>query len=158
MELDHSGPVTDCAFSPDNQYLAVADANRLVTLYGLPGYEVITLKRKGTGTSICQTFTDQAIVFTVALVCIDNESVKSLLLADPSISPSIWSHPIDFYWLVRGVTSQSLVISLGWGTKKGRRIWKSWTLVSICLDLLSLDGFFALILLVNSIFLFVTGG
>ena len=42
MELDHSGPITDCAFSPDNQYLAVADANRLVTLYGLPSYEVIT--------------------------------------------------------------------------------------------------------------------
>jgi WD40 repeat protein len=43
MELDHSGPITDCAFSPDNQYLAVADANRLVTLYGLPSYEVIYL-------------------------------------------------------------------------------------------------------------------
>ena len=40
MELDHSGPVVDLAFSPDNQYLAVADANRLVTLYRLPGYEV----------------------------------------------------------------------------------------------------------------------
>ncbi|XP_057373517.1 LOW QUALITY PROTEIN: actin-interacting protein 1-like [Daphnia carinata] len=40
MELDHSGPITDCAFSPDNQYLAVADANRLVTLYRLPGFEV----------------------------------------------------------------------------------------------------------------------
>ena len=42
MELDHGGPITDCAFSPDNQYLAVADANRLVTLYRLPGFEVIS--------------------------------------------------------------------------------------------------------------------
>ena len=40
MQLDHGGPITDCAFSPDNQYLAVADANRLVTLYRLPGFEV----------------------------------------------------------------------------------------------------------------------
>lgn len=41
MELPHGGPITDLAFSPDHQYLAVADANRLVTLYRLPGYEVM---------------------------------------------------------------------------------------------------------------------
>ena len=41
MELDHSGPIVDLAFSPDHQYLVVADANRLVTLYRLPGFEVV---------------------------------------------------------------------------------------------------------------------
>ncbi len=54
MELDHSGPITDCAFSPDNQYLAVADANRLVTLYGLPSYEVIYFRKLNK--NMCQTF------------------------------------------------------------------------------------------------------
>lgn len=40
MELQHGGPITDCAFSPDHQYLVAADANRRVILYRLPGYEV----------------------------------------------------------------------------------------------------------------------
>jgi len=41
MELPHGGPVTDCAFSPDHQYLVACDANRRVILYRLPGYEVV---------------------------------------------------------------------------------------------------------------------
>lgn len=44
MELEHGGPIVDVSFSPDNQYLAVADANRLVTLYRLPSYEVYQLE------------------------------------------------------------------------------------------------------------------
>ena len=40
-ELQHNGPITDCAFSPDNQYLVASDANRRVILYRLPDFEVI---------------------------------------------------------------------------------------------------------------------
>ena len=40
-ELQHNGPITDCAFSPDNQYLVATDANRRCILYRLPEYEVI---------------------------------------------------------------------------------------------------------------------
>ena len=42
IELQHSGPVADCAFSPDHQYLVACDANRRVVLYRLPGYENVT--------------------------------------------------------------------------------------------------------------------
>ncbi len=42
MELRHTGPITDVAYSPDGQYLVAADANRRVILYRLPGYEVRT--------------------------------------------------------------------------------------------------------------------
>ncbi|XP_063607202.1 actin-interacting protein 1-like isoform X2 [Penaeus indicus] len=37
--LQHLGPVTDVAYSPDGQYLVACDANRKVIVYSLPGYE-----------------------------------------------------------------------------------------------------------------------
>lgn len=39
-ELEHLGPVTDVAYSPDNKYLVACDANRKVILYVLPEYKV----------------------------------------------------------------------------------------------------------------------
>lgn len=42
-ELGHLGPLTDCSYSPDSQYLVACDANRKVILYKLPDYEVITV-------------------------------------------------------------------------------------------------------------------
>ena len=45
-ELEHLGPLTDCSYSPDSQYLVACDANRKVILYKLPDYEVITVCRQ----------------------------------------------------------------------------------------------------------------
>lgn len=39
-DCDHLGPVTDCSFSPDGQYLVACDANRKVILYKVPEFEV----------------------------------------------------------------------------------------------------------------------
>lgn len=39
-EIDHLGPVTDCAFSPNNEFLVAADANRKVILYTVPAFTV----------------------------------------------------------------------------------------------------------------------
>ena len=39
-ELEHLGPITDVAYSPDNNYLVACDANRKVILYSLPEYKV----------------------------------------------------------------------------------------------------------------------
>lgn len=38
--LDHSGAITDVRYSPDGQYLAASDANRMVRLYLSSSYEV----------------------------------------------------------------------------------------------------------------------
>lgn len=39
-ELEHLGAITDCAYSPNNQFLVASDSNRKVILYKLPEYEV----------------------------------------------------------------------------------------------------------------------
>nr|CAD7434566.1 unnamed protein product [Timema monikensis] len=44
QELEHLGPLTDCAYSPDNKFLVACDANRKVILYQLPDYQVISLE------------------------------------------------------------------------------------------------------------------
>ncbi|XP_039281777.1 actin-interacting protein 1 isoform X1 [Nilaparvata lugens] len=40
-ELQHLGPVTDVAFSPDGKYLVACDANRKVILYTLPDFQTL---------------------------------------------------------------------------------------------------------------------
>lgn len=40
IELEHLGPITDCAYSPDNKYLVACDANRKVVLYAVADYKV----------------------------------------------------------------------------------------------------------------------
>lgn len=47
VELDHLGPVTDCAFSPDGAYLVACDANRKVILYKSPEFELAHNKEWG---------------------------------------------------------------------------------------------------------------
>ncbi|XP_034952291.1 actin-interacting protein 1 [Chelonus insularis] len=39
-ELEHLGPVTDVAYSPDHKYLVACDANRKVVLYVVPEYKL----------------------------------------------------------------------------------------------------------------------
>ncbi|XP_074114594.1 actin-interacting protein 1 flr [Cotesia typhae] len=39
-ELEHLGPVTDVAYSPDHKYLVACDANRKVILYVIPEYKL----------------------------------------------------------------------------------------------------------------------
>lgn len=38
--MDHAGAITDVRFSPDGQYLAASDSNRMVRLYVSSSYEV----------------------------------------------------------------------------------------------------------------------
>ncbi|XP_006569606.1 actin-interacting protein 1 isoform X2 [Apis mellifera] len=40
MELQHLGPVTDVAYSPDSKYLVACDTNRKVVLYTCPEYKL----------------------------------------------------------------------------------------------------------------------
>lgn len=40
IELDHLGPITDVAYSPDDNYLVASDANRKVILYNTSEYKV----------------------------------------------------------------------------------------------------------------------
>jgi hypothetical protein len=71
-ELEHLGPLTDCSYSPDSQYLVACDANRKVILYKLPEYQVITVCRPVacedhfTAVSMCLTsvIPEQARVLT----------------------------------------------------------------------------------------------
>lgn len=51
IELQHLGPVTDCAYSPDNKYLVACDANRKVILYAVEEYNVS--KRDGYLYNVC---------------------------------------------------------------------------------------------------------
>ncbi|XP_015115651.1 actin-interacting protein 1 isoform X1 [Diachasma alloeum] len=46
LELEHLGPVTDVAYSPDNKYLVACDANRKVILYMLPEYKGLAHNRE----------------------------------------------------------------------------------------------------------------
>uniref|UniRef100_A0A8D8RJ04 Actin-interacting protein 1 n=1 Tax=Cacopsylla melanoneura TaxID=428564 RepID=A0A8D8RJ04_9HEMI len=46
-EIDHLGPVTDCAFSPSNEYLVASDANRKVILYTVPAFTLAHNKEWG---------------------------------------------------------------------------------------------------------------
>lgn len=40
MELEHLGPITDCSYSPNGEYLVACDANRKVILYKTSDYQV----------------------------------------------------------------------------------------------------------------------
>lgn len=39
-DCDHLGPITDCSFSPDGEYLVASDAHRKVILYKVPEFNV----------------------------------------------------------------------------------------------------------------------
>lgn len=43
-ELEHLGAITDCAYSPNNKYLAACDSNRKVILYSTDEYKVSPIK------------------------------------------------------------------------------------------------------------------
>ncbi|KAK3908482.1 Actin-interacting protein 1 [Frankliniella fusca] len=47
IELDHLGGVTDCAFSPDGNYLVACDSNRKVILYKVPEFQLAHNKEWG---------------------------------------------------------------------------------------------------------------
>ncbi|XP_017875112.1 actin-interacting protein 1 isoform X1 [Ceratina calcarata] len=46
IELEHLGPVTDAAYSPDNKYLVACDTNRKVILYTVPEYKRLAHNRE----------------------------------------------------------------------------------------------------------------
>jgi len=102
MELRHTGPITDVAYSPDGQYLVAADANRRVILYRLPGYEVATKDEWG---------------FHTAKVNCVAWSPDSTLVASGSLDTSIivWSvEKPNKHLIIKNAHPQSQITALAW--------------------------------------------
>jgi len=102
-ELQHNGPITDCAFSPDNQYLVATDANRRCILYRLPEYEVVTKE-------------DQWGFHTAKVNCV-SWSPDSSLVASGSLDTSIivWSvEKPNKHLIIKNAHPQSQITRLAW--------------------------------------------
>ncbi|XP_067647867.1 actin-interacting protein 1 [Eurosta solidaginis] len=101
-ELQHLGPVTDCAYSPDNKYLVACDANRKVILYAVEDYKPPHNKEWGF---------HNARVNTVAW------SPNSLLVASGSLDTTIiiWSvnNPAK-HTIIKNAHPQSQITRLVW--------------------------------------------
>lgn len=102
VELQHLGPVTDCAYSPDNKYLVACDANRKVILYAVEEYKPAHNKEWGF---------HNARVNTVAW------SPNSLLVASGSLDTTIiiWSvtNPAK-HTIIKNAHPQSQITRLVW--------------------------------------------
>ncbi|KAL0269939.1 UNVERIFIED_CONTAM: hypothetical protein PYX00_007514 [Menopon gallinae] len=102
MELEHLGPVTDCAYSPDGEYLVACDANRKVILYKTSDYQLAHNKEWGFHT---------ARVNTVAW------SPDSKLVASGSLDTTIiiWSlqSPAK-HTIIKNAHPQSQITRLAW--------------------------------------------
>ncbi|XP_046990675.1 actin-interacting protein 1 [Schistocerca americana] len=102
LELSHLGALTDCAFSPDGQYLVACDSNRKVILYKLPDYQLAHNKEWGF---------HNARVNTVAW------SPNSLLVASGSLDTTIivWSvqNPAK-HTIIKNAHPQSQITRLVW--------------------------------------------
>lgn len=102
VELEHLGPVTDCAYSPDGAYLVACDANRKVILYKVPEYQLAHNKEWGF---------HNARVNTVAW------SPNSLLVASGSLDTTIiiWSvqSPAK-HVIIKNAHPQSQITRLVW--------------------------------------------
>ncbi|XP_067003556.1 actin-interacting protein 1 [Anabrus simplex] len=102
QELEHLGPVTDCAYSPDNQYLVACDANRKVILYKVPEYKLAHNKEWGF---------HNARVNSVAW------SPNSTLVASGSLDTTIiiWSvqNPAK-HTIIKNAHPQSQITRLAW--------------------------------------------
>jgi len=102
-ELQHNGPITDCAFSPDNQYLVAADANRRLILYRLPEFEVVTKE-------------DQWGFHSAKVNCV-SWSPDSSLVASGSLDTSIivWSvEKPNKHLIIKNAHPQSQITRLAW--------------------------------------------
>lgn len=101
-ELEHLGPITDCSYSPDSQYLVACDANRKVILYKLPDYQLAHNKEWGF---------HNARVNTVAW------SPNSQLVASGSLDTTIiiWSvlNPTK-HTIIKNAHPQSQITRLAW--------------------------------------------
>jgi len=101
-ELEHLGPLTDCSYSPDSQYLVACDANRKVILYKLPDYQLAHNKEWGF---------HNARVNTVAW------SPNSQLVASGSLDTAIiiWSvlNPAK-HTIIKNAHPQSQITRLAW--------------------------------------------
>jgi len=103
QELQHNGPITDCAFSPDNQYLVATDANRRLILYRLPDYEVVTKE-------------DQWGFHSAKVNCV-SWSPDSSLVASGSLDTSIivWSvEKPNKHLIIKNAHPQSQITRLAW--------------------------------------------
>lgn len=102
QELEHLGPITDCSYSPDNQYLVACDANRKVILYKVPEYKLAHNKEWG---------------FHNARVNCVAWSPNSLLVASGSLDTTIiiWSvqHPAK-HTIIKNAHPQSQITRLAW--------------------------------------------
>nr|CAD7446755.1 unnamed protein product [Timema bartmani] len=102
QELEHLGPLTDCAYSPDNKFLVACDANRKVILYQLPDYQLAHKKEWG---------------FHNARVNCVAWSPNSLLVASGSLDTTIiiWStHNPAKHTIIKNAHPQSQITRLAW--------------------------------------------
>ncbi|XP_012251061.1 actin-interacting protein 1 isoform X2 [Athalia rosae] len=101
-ELQHLGPITDAAYSPDNKNLVICDANRKVILYAVPEYQLAHNKEWGF---------HNARVNSVAW------SPDSLLVASGSLDTTIiiWSvtNPAK-HTIIKNAHPQSQITRLVW--------------------------------------------
>lgn len=102
QELDHLGPVTDVAYSPDDNYLVACDANRKVILYSTEEYKPATKQEWG---------------FHNARVNCVAWSPDSQLVASGSLDTSIiiWSveKPAK-HIIIKNAHAQSQITKLSW--------------------------------------------
>ncbi|XP_060522216.1 actin-interacting protein 1 [Cylas formicarius] len=106
QELDHLGPVTDVAYSPDDKYLVACDANRKVVLYATEDYKLANNKEWGF---------HNARVNTVAW------SPDSKLVASGSLDTSIivwFVDKPDKHIIIKNAHAQSQVTRLAWVDEK----------------------------------------
>ncbi|KAF6199443.1 hypothetical protein GE061_007469 [Apolygus lucorum] len=99
---EHLGPVTDCAFSPDGNYLVASDANRKVICYKVPEFEPAHNKEWG---------------FHNARVNCVAWSPNSVQVASGSLDTTIiiWSvlHPAK-HTIIKNAHPQSQITRLVW--------------------------------------------
>lgn len=81
-EIEHLGPVTDCAYSPDLKYLVASDANRKVILYSVADdYKVSDWRRCGEemarGGYVWLAVGSELLTNVVLVLCLGPDVVRS---------------------------------------------------------------------------------
>lgn len=78
-EIEHLGPVTDCAYSPDLKYLVASDANRKVILYSVADdYKVSDWRRCGEELAMWLAVGSKLLTYFVLVLCLGPDVVLEM--------------------------------------------------------------------------------